>query len=200
MARKCGRANLKPYYEEDGVSIFHGDCREIASSLAFDVVIADPPYPRLDYGWEFVSPKDLDFSCRQFWFWMNTELFPLPVTALHVWSKSNVYIGDSEQFEVIWEVGGKKLGSILRFPAINSVVSADMSGDIYLGHPCQKPVRLLKRLVSKTEGTVLDPFMGSGTTLVAAKDYCRRAIGIEMEEKYCEIAAKRLAQGVMEFE
>lgn len=190
---------MKPYFQEGGITIYHGDCREIAPSLAFDVVIADPPYPRLDYGWEFISPKDLAFTCRQFWFWMNTEAFPLPVTALHVWSKANVYIGDSEQFEVIWEVAGKKLGSVLRFSSINCVRSAQMNGDIYHAHPCQKPIKLLKRIIKKTEGTILDPFLGSGTTLLAAKELSRKAIGIEIEERYCEIAVKRLAQGVMEF-
>lgn len=191
---------MKPYYEEDGITIYHGDCREIVPSLVFDVVIADPPYPRLDYGWEFISPKDLGFTCRQFWFWMNTEPFPLPVTALHIWSKANVYIGDSEQFEVIWEVSGKKLGSVLRCSSINSEVSADMNGDVFLGHPCQKPVRLLKRLMNKTEGIILDPFSGSGTTVFAAKNLGRKAIGIELEEAYCELAANRLRQSVLNFE
>jgi site-specific DNA-methyltransferase (adenine-specific) len=65
-------------------------------------------------------------------------------------------------------------------------------------HPTQKPERLIKRLLSLFPGeTILDPFMGSGTTLRAAKDLGRRAIGIEIEEKYCEIAVERLRQGVL---
>ena len=65
-------------------------------------------------------------------------------------------------------------------------------------HPNEKPVSLMKHIVAKaTVGTVLDPFMGSGTTLRAAKDLGRKAIGIEIEERYCEIAAKRMAQGVL---
>ena len=72
------------------------------------------------------------------------------------------------------------------------------------GHPCPKPYQLWAKLlhkgIGKRTGIVLDPFAGSGTTLRAAKDINRRAIGIEIEEKYCEIIARRCAQDVLALE
>lgn len=65
------------------------------------------------------------------------------------------------------------------------------------GHPCPKPLPLFMPIVASVEGIVCDPFMGSGTTLVAAKNLGRKAIGIEIEEKYCEIAAQRLSQEIL---
>lgn len=65
-------------------------------------------------------------------------------------------------------------------------------------HPSQKPVALIEELLRPTAGQrVLDPYMGSGTSLVAARNLGRRAIGVEIEERYCEIAARRLSQGVL---
>jgi hypothetical protein len=75
-----------------------------------------------------------------------------------------------------------------------TVIGGDMPD-----HPSPKPLKAMQWLVSRFSGTVIDPFMGSGTTLVAAKNLGRQAVGIEIEERYCEVAAKRLSQEVFEF-
>jgi DNA modification methylase len=93
-------------------------------------------------------------------------------------------------------VYGKSKGTVLR-DWIDQPIS--LQSDVG-GHPCPKPLKLMRQLVSSLstdDGVVVDPFIGSGTTLRAAKDLGRKAIGIEIEERYCEIAAKRLGQEVL---
>jgi DNA modification methylase len=89
--------------------------------------------------------------------------------------------------------GGNNRSNILEFQKV-----IPQAGD----HPTPKPESLMRQLIednSNPEDLTLDPFMGSGTTLRAAKDLGRKAVGIEIEEKYCEIAAKRLSQEVFDF-
>ena len=90
----------------------------------------------------------------------------------------------------------------LHLGAKQTTIRANGRAEIELGHPCPKPVEWLRwliGLVSRAGETIIDPFAGSGTTLRAAKDLGRKAIGIEIEERYCEIAARRCAQEVFDF-
>lgn len=189
---------MTPYYDEDGITIYHGDCREWTGTS--DAVVTDPPYPdywTVEYGYD---PTLIDvlkvWDCLQFVFWSAKATFPLDYSAVHVWDKK---VGAASQYERIFERNGGSAYRMYRHYLINSTVAAQFGHDTFTGHPSQKPIRLMRELVSATVGTVLDPFMGAGSTLAAAKQLGRRAIGIEIEEKYCEIAVQRLAQGVLQF-
>lgn len=196
---------MRPYYEHAGITIYHEDWREAVGSLSFDVVITDPPYGKgLDYGngvadsrAAFVANcedmlalgKPLAFSCPQ------TRMFDVPKPQwVGVWHKPMSFGFWTTPFYPHWE-------PIMFYGLPMKLGHHDVwtyGPEKPNGHPCPKPLPLMKDLVlAMPHGVVLDPFAGSGTTLRAAKDLGRRAIGIEIEERYCEIAAKRLAQEVM---
>jgi DNA modification methylase len=193
---------VKPYYQDDAVTIYHGDCREILPLVdAADVLVTDPPYPNnAGYFDAAVSAAcevlgAWDGSALAFW----TELEPAPglasLVAVHIWHRANV---NGRPYEPIYQRepdARKRRSDVLRHAAIFDGVGPGCWE--YLGHPTQKPVALMQALIAKTAGTVVDPFMGSGSTIHAAKNIGRRAIGIEIEERYCEIAARRCAQEVL---
>lgn len=126
------------------------------------------------------------------------------VTTLLIWHKTNsapfangVWRGDIEYCVHIRERGAYFEGNA---KLKKKVFSHPMVTDKC--HPTVKPLPLLNKYIqigTKPNDIVLDPFMGSGTTLRAAKDLGRKAVGIELEEKYCEIAANRLRQSVLDF-
>jgi DNA modification methylase len=212
------------YYEADGITIYHGDCREILPTLKADVVVTDPPYGvALRSGMngrhgDCAIEGDDDASLRDevlvawgdapalvFGCWKVAR--PAGTRALLTWEKGeHVGMGDlsipwKPNTEEVYVLGhgfsGPRTGSVLRHLAIAGCVGTRT----WRHHPTEKPTGLMRALIAKCPaGLVLDPFMGSGTTLVAAKLEGRKAIGIEIEERYCEIAAKRLAQGVLSFE
>ena len=187
------------YYYDDAVCIYCADCRLILPQLPkVDLVLTDPPYPdqHLEYG-----EVDIRFlqglDCRQLIFWSPRASFPLDYTAIHIWDKKT---GSACQYERIFERNGQGIYKMYRAYLINSTVAAQFTGDIYTGHDSQKPIKLIRQIIqenSPPEYLILDPFMGSGTTLRAAKDLSRKAIGIEICEAYCEIAAKRMSQMVL---
>lgn len=126
---------------------------------------------------------------------------PIPLRATLVWDKGgHVGMGDlslpwKQNWEHVYISGfvGRRDTGVLRFNAL-----APWAGEYT--HPHEKPLELMRELIGKCAplAAIVDPFMGSGTTLRAAKDLGRRAIGIEIEERYCEIAARRMAQEVLD--
>lgn len=184
---------MTPYYEHAGITIYHGDCREVVHDIVrrIDLVLSDPPYPdnpRVQWT-DIAELKDAFAELHGFYFWDAVAPFPFRFSARHIWHKPNGQ--SSKQYECVYECNGGAPCKVFRVAAIlpNYVQYAKECVD----HPTQKPLKLVRRLIGKAS-CVFDPFMGSGTTLVAAKELGRKAIGIELEERYCEIAAKRLSQ------
>lgn len=213
---------MTPYYDKDGIVIYHGDCREVLPRLgSSDLVVMDPPYGidhSSGYGasWENTTiANDHSTDLRD---WLIGKLSPTPmvvfgtwkaarprdVRAVLIWDKGPAFgMGDlsfpwKNSFEEIYVIGtgwaGRRDEGVLRGPP---VVSWESKGR---RHPHEKPVWLMEHFINKTEAcSILDPCMGTGPTLRAAKNLGRKAVGIEIDEWYCEIAAKRLAQGVLAF-
>lgn len=204
---------LKPYYQDESVTIYHGDCREILPQLPkVDLVLTDPPYgigadkkmahssirdnPKWTDDWDYRNPEAMELALRlgnKAAVWGGnyyTDVLP-PSAAWLVWLKPEASTGFSlADFEMCWTSG--------TFAARSKTFNRRDGNE----HPTQKPVGVMTWVMGyfPEAQTILDPFMGSGTTLVAAKLLGRKAIGIEIEEKYCEIAAKRLSQSVMRLE
>lgn len=216
-----------PYFSDDQVTLYHGDCRDILPDLEpVDLVLSDPPY-----GINYVSNNNVGQGTRPItndgarlsvalmrrvipmlrtkhvlWF-TRWDVWPdvwyelgawFPLRGMLIWDKGNNGMGDlnhwGPSYEMIASAGsgttrGSRDQSVLRYP---QVLPANRF------HPTEKPVALHCYLIDKLDAQMtLDPFAGGGTTLIAAKLSGRRAIGIEVQEQYCEVIAKRLAQGVL---
>jgi site-specific DNA-methyltransferase (adenine-specific) len=206
---------VTPYYSADDVTIYHADCREILP-MGVQAVITDPPYGlRFEYGGKY------DDS-RSAWFQLMNESIHLirqsaafvilpcgGIDRLRWW-----FINHDPEWIIAWYKGSPGHRSAIGFndwephlvwgdppKAMHDYFQTRCGFEID-GHPCPKPIEWAAWLISRSTKigqTVLDPFMGSGTTLRAAKDLGRKAIGIEIEERYCEIAARRMAQEVLNF-
>lgn len=208
---------MTPYYEQDGITIYHGDCREWSG--AADFVLSDPPYgigwkPRVnhqDQAWRDDEPFNpgpwLRVGTEHVFWGGNYFAQSLPHSADWLtWIKRPIdfdFSGDRRSYSTT-ELAWTDLGCRARFMCLvwDGGMRGGMPENRAFSHPAQKPTELMLWCLSfsQTTGTVVDPFMGSGTTLVAAKRLGRKAIGIELEEKYCEIAAKRLQQGALPLE
>lgn len=219
---------MTPYYEDDEVTLYHGDCREILPSLTFDAIVSDPPYginwtKGLNRGRGTSRQhdgiaNDTDTAARDWviaaalprpyaMFGSLYAPFPDPLKQVLIWRKPNdagLYgstTGFRRDLEAIFLGGAwpvvKASSSSLLTSTIRNIGSPSSPAGIH-GHPHAKPEDLMRTLIERLPGLIiLDPFMGSGSTLRAAKDLGRKAIGIEIDERYCEIAAKRLGQEVL---
>jgi DNA modification methylase len=210
---------VTPYYADDLVTIYHGD--SAASMPDADVLVTDPPYGiAYSSGWggkfldtEIEGDNDLwlrddvllrwgDRPALVFGSWKAER--PIGTRHVLIWEKGDhVGMGDLSipwrpNLEEVYVLGsgftGHRGSSVLR----HNAPSPNFTPPSLRLHPAEKPIPLMRELIRKCPpGTILDPFMGSGTTLVAAKSLNRRAIGIEIEERYCEIAANRCRQEVL---
>lgn len=213
---------MTPYYDDGTCTIYHADAWDFCVAgnpqMFFDVLVTDPPF---GIAYESGAPRsegnarsiigDEDTAARDYiieWWGDGAALVfgspkapePRGVKARLIWDQGGALgMGDlslpwKPSWQFVYVLGGpwagrRDCGSVLHCAPVQSVARS---------HPHQKPVALLGSLLDKCiDGLVLDPFMGSGSTLVAAKQRGRRAIGVEIEERYCEVAAKRLGQEVL---
>lgn len=220
----------QPYYQDEWVTLYHGDCLEVTEWIKADVLVTDPPYGRAwrqgdtgtGRGW--VSDRhegiandattEARDSALALWgqraaIVFGDLLLQPPADSRHVliYDKGNdagftgAVGGYRRNAEAVYLVGpghGSGLGG--RSAVVSTRTSAGGNLARKTGHPHTKPLDVLEVLLTHCPpGTIADPFAGSGSTLVAAKALGRRAIGVELEERYCEIAARRLAQDVLDF-
>lgn len=203
-------SSVRPYYDADGITIYHGDCREVLPTLApVDLLLTDPPY---GIGFAAQPTKWQRRAGMKPETWDDSTSDALGL-AMKMGAHQVVWGGNYYQLPLVrcWLAWVKpdsppSMGSMelawtsYNRPARHMVRSISRTNQERLGHPTQKPLDVIKWCISLCPDepkTILDPFMGSGTTLRAAKDMGRQCIGIEREERYCEMAAQRLAQGVL---
>ena len=210
---------MKPYYQDESVTIYHGDCREILPKLdKVDLVLTDPPYSSGRAEDEFAATGNIAVSLH-----MASEKAPvmavfgtssgrgieflrssirsLPHNRVLAWHRSyvnSVAAGPWRWDLVLIHLFGK--GSFGR-PEHSSLIQTDGTKALAIetGHKSPVPVSVMSHIYKPfAPGTVIDPFVGSGSTLEAVRMFGGKAIGIEVNERYCEIAAKRMSQLVMQ--
>lgn len=218
---------MTPYYDHGGIQIYHGDCREILPGLGrFDLLLTDPPYG-IDLetdnstrawrggakGWRTNTHERVAGDGEPF---NATPLLGIGSAAV-LWGANN--FSHTVPGSAAWFVWDKKCGRTESFASdaeLAAVVGADWESvrvfrhmwkgyqrDSEIGervlHPTQKPVALMSWCLGffPEAKTVVDPYMGSGPVAKACKDRGLKYVGIELVEKYCEIATKRLAQEVL---
>lgn len=245
---------VKPYYEDDAVTLYLGDFRDYLPVVGrVDAIVTDPPYGETSLEWDRWPrgwPADLASVSDALWCFGSFRMFMDNLTDFHrwkfsheiVWQKQNGTGFATDKFRRVHELAtfwyrgtwGEIRHEVPRIPAAHNLDKSSRSrrqtphaGTISPGayrddgmrltqsvlkvpneqsravHPTQKPVGIVAPLIEYSVpagGSVLDPFAGSGTTLLAARMSGRRAIGVEANEKYAEAAARRLAQQTFEWE
>lgn len=208
----------RPYYEHAGITIYHGDCREIMPSLKADAVVTDPVWPNAtpelrgsDDPWGlWRSAVDRMPKVKRLIVWLGCMSDPRFLACVDLPFVRQAFIEYSVPrirtqwclitHDVVYLFGERPAPRQGYKVLPGRFYVTDHRAERKIEHPCARAELAASWVVSKmTEptDTILDPFMGSGTTLRAAKDLGRKAIGIEIEERYCEIAAKRMAQEVL---
>jgi site-specific DNA-methyltransferase (adenine-specific) len=208
---------VKPYYADDLVTIYHGDMRDVLPALpaeSIDLVFTDPPYPReflplygdiareaarllvpggscIAYAGHFALPEVIDLMTAHLaWWWIIQCEHP------GSWASLVAYRMKATWKPVVW------LKRPPLFPPRNNGMTLDRLRSPRAkssGHAWEQGVEG-QDLIDALAGTVIDPCAGTGTILVAAKQVGRRAIGVEIEERWCERAALRCSQEVLGLE
>ena len=209
---------MKPYYQDDAVTIYHGDARDILPSIPkVDLVLTDPPYSTGRSEAEFCASGNIAVildaasrlaptmavfgtsSGRGFEF-TRSSIRALPHCRTLVWHRSytnSPAAGPWRWDLVMIHVFGK--GAFGR-PSRSGLIQTDgtQSLAIETGHKSPVPLEVMAHIYDPfAPGVMLDPFCGSGSSVDAARRAGGKAIGIEIEERYCEIAARRCAQEVL---
>lgn len=218
---------MKPYYQDSAVTLYHGDCREVLPAIEpVNIVVMDPPYNAgKNYGDGTDDRREWPEWCL--WFDdVLTQCFAKSREGVLSFLSQTAYrkyvrLG---QHEMVWSACWIKPLSmaICAAPFMphwepiaywgnrrrrngdgegwgSDVITANVEfGKTRWDHPTPKPLHAMLSLIAKLDGPILDPFAGSGTTLAAAKQIGRQAVGVEIEERYCEVIAKRLEQGALE--
>lgn len=212
---------MNPYYQDDAVTLYHADCREVLPTLGrFDLLLTDPPYNvGKDYGTHNDAMSEEEYAewCKSIMAVCvcDRQFVVAPRYKLGLWLSllNNPHMvvirrgacgpfrqGWSDQFQIALAVG-KPLKCV---PDLWDDIRLKGEGYFFreesYGHPGYTPAPIFARAIdiyTKPGNTIVEPFAGTGTALRVAKDMGRKAIGIEIEEKYCEIAAKRMAQEVL---
>lgn len=210
---------MRPYYEQSGITIYHGDCREVADlwrglrAYSFDLTLTDPPYGHGDkwsggtwaadpmyadaMRWDAETVPDGDLievlTFAPFAVVWGGNYYRMPPSRCWLaWIKSS-QMQTMADFELAWT----------NFDRPSKMLRENRNPDGKRRHPTQKPESVMRWAIHQTPEPVrklFDPFMGSGTSLVAAKRLGIAAVGVELEEQYCEIAARRLQQEALPLE